>query len=204
MTEEEYWKKYPWYEIVEGDVLSQGDFIDGCKVVIPIYDLIKSDEENTSSSTSSYQVGAYVDTFDVIIVSQSCDLDNVKVDYVLVCPRWPYSQAVKDDPKFGTTEAIKRIIKGQEYRYCMLGPGDLLDQPQEAQIVDFNQVFSIPYKAMKNIALSKGKRLRLRSPYLERLSQAFAYFHMRVALPNDLPDHTKVKAALQSNIELAH
>lgn len=204
MTEEEYWKKYPWYEIVEGDTLSQGDFIDGCKVVIPTYDLINSDEENTPPGTSSYQVGAYVDTFDVIIVSQSCDLDNVKVDYVLACPRWLYSQAVKDDPKFGTTEAIKRIIRGQEYRYCMLGPGDLPDQPQEAQLVDFNKVFSVPYEVMRKIAFSKGKRLRLRSPYLERLSQAFAYFHMRVALPSDLPDHAKVKAAWQTNIKLAH
>ncbi len=60
--------------------------------------------------------------------------------------------------------------------------------------MDFNTVFSIPHGIMKQIALSKGKRLRLRSPYKEKLAQAFAYFHMRVALPIDIPSFEEVKA----------
>ena len=79
----------------------------------------------------------------------------------------------------------------------MLGLGDLPDLPPEVQIVDFNKVFSIPCDIMKQIALSNGKRLRLRSPYKERMAQAFAYFHMRVALPNGLPSHAEAKALMQ-------
>ena len=197
MIQEEYWKNYPWYEIVEGDDIEQGDFIDGCKVIIPRYTLTDLAEETASPNTLSHQVDGDVDTYNVIIISQSCDLDKMKVDYVLVCPRWPYSQVVKDNPKFGTKDAFERVKKGIEYRYCMLGQGDLPDLPPEVQIVDFNKVFSIPCDIMKQIALSNGKRLRLRSPYKERLAQAFAYFHMRVALPNGLPSHAEAKALMQ-------
>jgi len=197
LAQEDYWKQYPWYEVAEGDYLEQGDFIDDCKVLIPRYVLSNSGDETASPDTSSYQVDGVVDTYNVIIVSQSCDLDNKKVDYVLVCPRWSYSEVVKGNSKFGTKDAFERIKKGIEYRYCMLGKGDLPGLPTEIQIVDFNRVFSIPYDIMKQIALSNGKRLRLRSPYKERLSQAFAYFHMRVAMPNDLPSHLDAKAAMQ-------
>jgi hypothetical protein len=80
-VQEDYWKQYPWYEIAEGDYLEQGDFIDDCKVLIPRYALSNSGDETASPDTSSYQVDGVVDTYNVIIVSQSCDLDNRKVDF---------------------------------------------------------------------------------------------------------------------------
>ncbi len=46
---------------------------------------------------------------------------------------------------------------------------------------------------MKQIAKQRGKRLRLLSPYKEKLAQSFAYYYMRVALPNDIPRFEKTK-----------
>lgn len=202
--QKEYWKNYPWYESVESDSLEQGDFIDSCQVIIPRYIPIDMVEESMRAVSASYQIESDTITYNVIIVSQSCDLDNAKVDYVLVCPRWSYTEVVKHNPKFGKKDAFERIKQGKEYRYCMLGECDLPDFLSEIQLVDLNMVFSVPYSLMKQIALSKGKRLRLRSPYKERLAQAFAYFHMRVALPHDLPTFEVAKASAQINIKYGH
>lgn len=202
--QEEYWKDYPWYESVESDNLEQGDFVDSCQVVIPNYIPIDMIKETMHDVSASYQVETHAMTYNVVIVSQSCDLDNAKVDYVLVCPRWPYSEVVKNNPKFGKKDAFDRIKQGKEYRYCMLGECDLPDLLSEIQIVDLNMVFSIPYDIMRQIALSKGKRLRLRSPYKERLAQAFAYFHMRVALPHDLPAFEVAKVTMHVSTKPGH
>jgi hypothetical protein len=192
-------QEYPWYEVVEGDDLQQGDFIDDCQVLIPNYALTDSVEEEISSTLSIYQLDANADFYDVIIVSQSCDLENVKVDNVLVCPRWSYSEAAKVNPKFRSKDTFERIKKGIEYRYCFLDKCEFPDFTFGLQIVDFNNVFSIPYSVMKQIALSKSKRIRLGSPYREKLAQAFAYFHMRVALQNDLPGWDIIKPTIQAS-----
>ncbi|GAB6161738.1 hypothetical protein JCM12298_08970 [Desulfothermus naphthae] len=71
-------EKYPWYEIVRFDEpLLQGDFIGSCPVIIPL------------SLIAIGEVKVDVIEYDVIIMSQSCDLAHGKLDLVLVCPVWP-------------------------------------------------------------------------------------------------------------------
>ena len=81
---------YPWYEIVESDELEQGDFIDTCKVPIPTYIPIDLAEDTSSTENDIYQVTGKVSIADVVIINQSCDLGNGKLDYVLMSPRWSY------------------------------------------------------------------------------------------------------------------
>lgn len=109
MIQEEYWKKYPWYEIVEGDGIEQGDFIDNCKVIIPRYTLTDLAEETASPGTSSHHLDGDVVTYNVIIISQSCDLDKLKVDYVLVCPRWSW-QYVKSCVKLPSLVELQQKL----------------------------------------------------------------------------------------------
>jgi hypothetical protein len=54
-------------------------------------------------------------------------------------------------------------------------------------IVDFRNVYSVPFDFIVELAKKRGKRLRLLPPYREHLSQAFARFFMRVGLPVDIP-----------------
>ncbi len=55
------------------------------------------------------------------------------------------------------------------------------------RIVDFHEVFSLPRAFLEAWLLERGEpRLRLRPPYREHLSQAFARFFMRVGLPTDI------------------
>jgi hypothetical protein len=55
-------------------------FFKSCPVVIPTK-LIESEK-----------VSAEVLEYDVVIMSQSCDLDHRKIDLVLVCPIWLISE----------------------------------------------------------------------------------------------------------------
>jgi hypothetical protein len=72
-------EKYPWYEIVEGDRLLQGDFIKQCQIILP------------PNTIELGKVHAEVIEYDVVIMSQSCDLEQKKLELVLVCPIWTLS-----------------------------------------------------------------------------------------------------------------
>lgn len=54
----------------------------------------------------------------------------------------------------------------------------------EIRLVDFHEVFTIPYAFLESLLAQRGEnRYRLLPPYREHLSQAFARFFMRVGLP---------------------
>ena len=88
-------KEYPWFDIVNGDkTLMQGDFIKGCPVVIP-------------PSEISDNIEVKIIEYDVVIMSQSCDLVQRKLDLILVCPVWPLSEFEKRSDFFKRKRSIK-------------------------------------------------------------------------------------------------
>ena len=70
---------YPWFEVVSGDVLEQGDILDSCPVFSPPEDLAGEDYKTAMFNWNDV---------DVIVLSQSCDLvlGREKVSEVLFCP----------------------------------------------------------------------------------------------------------------------
>ena len=57
----------------------------------------------------------------------------------------------------------------------------------ETRVVDFHEVFTLPRTFLESwLQQSGNQRLRLRPPYREHLSQAFARFFMRVGLPQPI------------------
>ncbi|MBI5879103.1 MAG: hypothetical protein HZB53_15760 [Chloroflexi bacterium] len=170
---------YPWYEIVEGPELEQGDILFDCPV-------IELPPELTYPLSEPLDV--IVDQLDLIIMTQSCDLVNDKVRDVILCPHWELNDAPRMDPDFARRKALESILKGQRYRYLMI---DAHTQPELAalrgiRIVDFGRVINLPKPFVSTLAKQKGQRLRLLPPYREHLSQAFARFFMRVGLPQDI------------------
>ena len=63
-----------------------------------------------------------------------------------------------------------------------VAPGD----NSQALVADFREIFSLPLDYVARLADEAGERNRLRSPYLEHFSQAFARLFMRVGLPSDI------------------
>ncbi len=168
-------KEYPWYNIVNGreDVM-QGDFIKECPVVIP-------------PSEISDEVDVEIIKYDVVVMSQSCDLVQRKLDLVLLCPVWPLSEFEKRSDFFGSRKGKEALRQGNVPGYHLLNKSDIEGFETEYLVVDFRSVYSVPFNLLIDLAKSRGKRLRLLPPYREHLSQAFARFFMRVGLPVDIP-----------------
>jgi hypothetical protein len=58
------------------------------------------------------------------------------------------------------------------------------DDNTSSFVVDFRQIYSLPFGFLQKEAAKMEARKRLISPYLEHLAQSFARFFMRVGLPS--------------------
>jgi len=170
-------KGYPWYEIVEGEELLQGDIIESCPIIIP--------PSTIGDGSGSIEVD--VIEYDVIIMSQSCDLINKKLELVLVCPVWPLSEFESRNPSYKSPKMKESLRRGYLPGYHLLNKCEIDGFNKEFLVVDFRSVYSVPFDFLVELAKKRGKRLRLLPPYREHLSQAFARFFMRVGLPVDIP-----------------
>jgi hypothetical protein len=183
---------YPWYEPTVGDVLEQGDFLDSCRIFIPRYTL--ADLARETPLTKQIENDALV--HNVVIINQTCDMQSkAPLPYILVCPRWSYNEVMDKSPNFSSKTTFEEVRKGKQHRFCMLNKCDLPGLQCDVQIVDLAKAFIIPQDALKQFAQSKRERIRLRSPYKEKLAQAFGYYYMRVASPIDIEDFDTIKQA---------
>jgi hypothetical protein len=162
---------------VEGGSLAQGDYLPDCP--IPLF----PDDfgETKESWIVSYREG------DLIIVTQSCDLENGKGNMVALCPILDIRTLVKIDVRFDKKVELENLRKGRyEGLYMLACPGNPSDN-QGVLIVDFRSIYSLPLTFLSRHATKQNKRWRLESPYLEHFSQAFGRFFMRVGLPFNIP-----------------
>jgi len=168
-------QQYQWYDIVKGDDdLMQGDFIRDCPVVIP-------------PSEISDEIDVKIINYNVVVMSQSCDLVQRKLDLVLVCPIWPLSDFEKRSDFFKSKEGKEALRRGNVPGYHLLNKCEIEEFKTDYLIVDFRSVYSVPFNFLLELAKKRGSRMRLLPPYREHLSQAFARFFMRVGLPVDIP-----------------
>lgn len=180
----------PWYEIVDGTELEQGDFISYLPTFVPEYssDLI---QQLSAQSVTEWNISAKMYRYNVVVMSQSCDLEQRKLRFVLVCPYWSLEDLGRQEKKFLEPKIQEEIRKGNMYSYHMLNECRLDEKKQGIQVVEFKSVFSVPFDFLTSFANAQGKRLRLRSPYKEKLSHAFGNSFSRVALPVDIPSFSK-------------
>lgn len=170
-------EKYPWYEIAKGDDCPlQGDFLDDCPIITSPPEIIEKND-----------VIIDVIKYNVIVMSQSCDILEKKLDLVLVCPVWPLEEVGKRESYYRSKEGKEALRRGNVVGYHLLNICEIEDFKRDFQIVDFRNVFGVPIDILFNVAKRKEKRLCLLPPYREHLSQAFARFFMRVGLPTDIP-----------------
>jgi len=172
--------KFPWYEIVNNnEPILQGDFFLSCPIFIPSpeYSAIKEDET----------VPIEVIEYDVIVMSQSCDLFQKKISLVLVCPIWNLSDFEVRDDFIKSKKGKETLRQGNIPGYHLLNVCELVNFKRGYMVVDFRETYSVPYTLMTDIAKKQSERLRLLPPYREHLSQAYARFFMRVGLPVDIP-----------------
>ena len=169
---------YPWYEVVSGEDLEQGDLLE----TFPVY---QPPEELAGGDTLSPIFE--VDDRDVVILTQTCDLipGREKVTHIVVCPVWVVSSF--EDGVLASIKGREDARRGNLPAYHMLAASNLAGFERECRVVDFRQLFSLPLDFSRKRASLMDRRLRLLPPYREHLAQAFARYFMRIGLPLDIP-----------------
>ncbi|MBN1189933.1 MAG: hypothetical protein JXA46_09280 [Dehalococcoidales bacterium] len=168
--------KYDWFEIIRDNDLQQGDILENVDIYLALPDEEQSDN-----------VKSVVETHDVIVLTQSCDITKEVCRNILVCPIWTLSDARQEVSHFRTSRGLEDLRNGRVVGYHILNRCDKTDFRRDFRIITFYRVFELPKNRAIAIASAQSKRLRLLPPYREHLSQAFARFFMRVGLPADIP-----------------
>jgi len=177
------------YKIAQpAEALAQGDIL----LSFPLVDL-----PHRIDHPGRYE--ATVNVYDVIILTQSCDLarDKPKIDRVVVCPVCKLEYFVNENELFKHKSQKQKISlknrlrQGAVVGFHLLMKPNIAPQLDDFLVVDFRGTSSAPYHFLVDFASAMGPRLRLLPPYREHLSQAFARFFMRVGLPVDIPPFTR-------------
>jgi hypothetical protein len=174
--------EYPWYSKLEitDNSFEQGDLLKDCPIIIPPASLPNETPE---------EIDVEVQKYNVVILTQSCDLVNGKISIVQVCPYWKM-----EDYSFIKNAQVKEKAKKQEQLRMGLIPGihllnkcEINGHESDYLIADFRNVYGVDYSFLKEFIKNAAERIRLNPPYREHLSQAFARYFMRVGLPTDIP-----------------
>lgn len=165
-----------WEQVTDPNSLSQGDHLINC--MVPLYG-------ETFGESPEEEIDIPVVEMDLIVVTQACDLEQNKVDHVALCPIYSRAEFELNSP--GSKIQWEQVRKGMREGLCLLGSQTDPADNQSTLVVDFRQIISLPISYLKGHATRHPPRFRLRSPYLEHFSQAFARFFMRVGLPGKIP-----------------
>jgi hypothetical protein len=178
---------FPWYSVVRGASLEQGDLLLGCpRFMVP-----------PEAARAEGAVSLLRETVDAVILTQSCDLamrqdGQCEATDVLLCPFY-FKKDLTDHPVFRKEEAWEEVRKGRRPFFHLLDGCRLPSHEQDFALVDFHALFTLSVPLIQDFVSRAGDRLRLLPPYREHLSQAFARLFMRVGLPADIPPFGRKK-----------
>jgi hypothetical protein len=198
-----------WYEEVGcGERLTQGDIILDCPLVgwDPGVSALPNAEQ-----ADLLEAMLEERTADVVVMTQACDLEQHKVANVILCAHFSlddYYESWRDEMTRRKQNPTKKswedhcddIGKGFVWNLSLLNAGCSGTLAVAHRVVDFTDISAVPRAFLEKILDDRHKpRLRLRPPYREHLSQAFARFFMRVGLPIPL---TGLEAEVKRIFEL--
>ena len=182
-----------WYEIVDPDIsLTQGDIIFDCPLLAWQGDTLRLEGAGASKVLENAMSAIQAD---VVVMTQACDLEQEKVENVILCPHvdldehyitWERNR--KNTGQKPTDRAWKShcnaICNGYMWNLTMLNDYRIDGSSIGIRIVFFNEVYTVPRSFLESLLRQREhSRFRLLPPYREHLSQAFARFFMRVGLP---------------------
>jgi len=187
---------YPWYAIVTDDTIAQGDLLFKLPVYFPQYPegiAFEPIEPEDIGEIEPPRIPSDMGIFDVIILSQSCDLvaEQDAPLSVIVCPIFTIGSGKPYYKSLRGRDGLNNIIKGREPGLHILNECKLPELSIPFHVVFFHQVLTVPVSyvraAVEHEVRNSKPRLRLLPPYREHLAQAFGRFIMRIGLPEDIP-----------------
>ena len=175
-----------WWAVVTGRELSQGDVLPGLEVPrVPAL-------PDHGAGRAEIEVVVETVDLDVIVLTQTCDLEHAKQEEVLVGRVVTWIDFVAAQVAAGN-QAVRSREFARNLRNGTIPPLHLLrhhdgDPALPWSLVHFRELHTVARSQLEGHAARQHTRLRLHSPYREHLGQAFARFFMRVGLPLDVGD----------------
>jgi hypothetical protein len=167
-----------WWTTAQGATLAQGDLFEEC--LVPRFDNLRLDGE--------YECD--VACIRLIVITQSCDLENAKSRFVALCPIHRLQEFEIANPKYAAKGVWEEFRKGRRDGLHLLASPEQPDNNREALVTDFGHIISLPIEYLAQLAAAQPTRWRLASPYLEHFSQGLARFFMRVGLSSSIPKYS--------------
>lgn len=166
--------KPPCFEVVSESSIRQGDIFLDFPVFVP------------SSNPEHYEVGSSntydVETYDVVVMTPSCVLEQEKTQFAVICPHSPFQDLLKNNPEFFGKEGLLGMIKKRAMpAFHYLEECDIEDFTRGESIVFFDSVMRVPLKLMNEY--TGGNRLRLTPTYLPLLAYDFGHYFAKPARP---------------------
>jgi len=166
---------YPWFDIVDGDDIEQGDIFERFQ-----FRVVDDDDPETIHPLER----------DIIVITQSCDIKEDKVTHLVCCPLYELENySTNIDRKLAGKDQRNAIIAGRIVHLHMLNQCDLRIE-RDFRLINFARILEVKKQKLISFSRTCGPRLRLLPPYREHMAQAFARSFMRVGLPADIPKFT--------------
>ena len=163
-----------WYDVVTTVDLEQGDILRDVSILKPV----------AVVGDTADELDGDVVTLDVVVLTQTCDLEHKKVDHILVAQVLAYDEMAVAEHKRGnqalsSSSFRDKLIEGLVPNLALLH--EHTDAPPMPwSLANFRVLNTVPISTLR---LNAEPRLRLVPPYKEYLAQSFARFMMRVGLP---------------------
>jgi hypothetical protein len=167
-----------WWIPAHGATLAQGDLLEEC--LVPKFDKLRLDSELEFD----------VARIRLIVITQSCDLENAKSRFVALCTIHRLQEFEVANPKFAAKGVREEVRKGRRDGLHLLASPEQPENNREALVAEFGHIISLPIEYLAQMAAAQPTRWRLASPYLEHFSQGLARFFMRVGLPSSIPKYS--------------
>jgi hypothetical protein len=189
---------FDWYEEVSKETpLTQGDIL----YDFPLPVIVENEDY------PFFKAG--VGFFDVILMTQACDLEQGKIDQLSFCVIEPLNDIIAGmmrnemgpdldlnnlsaNQKKRPPKLLEELKKGQHLNFHLLNRnisgGNDTTIDMDYKVVLLKDTFKMPFIAAQlNLAnYTKPSRLRLLPPYREHLAQAYANTYSRIGLPMDI------------------
>lgn len=164
------------------------ELLQQCDVVFNVPTIGIIDPGSYSAFVKEESAELPASTMNLIVLTQSCDIQQNKCDIALVAiVEFLQRQSLSKN-------AVSSVLAGRQPGYGILhrlSDGGLDPEDLPPDVVDdhlflnFRYSFGIPLPYLHECAVSSGRWLRLLSPYREQVSQLFGtFFISRVAVPD--------------------
>lgn len=172
---------FPWYADVGVEIpLEQGDILEGCNIILPDKTHYEEISENRASDSP-----LKILEITAIVISQSCDITNAKIDSIIVCPVWPLKRLFEAEGYYKSSKGKEELRQGKSPSFHLLNKFETAQSTNDFYFVDFHNIYSVPKDFLTALSAKKTRK-RLLPPYREHLSQSFARYFMRVGLPTEI------------------